>query len=346
MSVSGNEVNINHVIESGNKVVKPKVDNTIEGNVNSINLEGKRVESNNVWKTGLNKQGNIDLAYIATSKNDKTEDKNKKNNIFEMVGNVGSVEITENNKAKEIPKDLFDNNNNKSISTNVNDTTTISEDKPNNLNNLNNDGSGNKITSGLGIKSEVGGTSKTTTGHAKEDDEFNKISVKDKEVIDKTKTNNTDNDNIYKRTNLIESKNSKGAINTYEGKDIESVEFNSKLDLNGINSKLDNNADTSDMMKWKNYTKGSIDHGNVDLTNVKSKINTGINNIKTMDSQFQKENDELKKKFAELQKEKENKIKDYREMLLKLKTEKNKEEIKKGVSLLDELIYFIIILSY
>lgn len=310
LAVSGKEVNFNHL--STNDKTKVKQDNKIEGNINSINIEGKREEFNNVWKQGLNKQGNIDLAYIASSNKDNNNNNNNKSskkNIFEMVGNVGTVEINEknDNKVKDVPKDLFDNNNN-----------------TNNINNID--------------TKENNSNSKLYTNDKPSKKVLNKVEQEeiDKHKVDNINVENKNNDKnaleytSIKEGNILDNKYSKN-LGKYEGNDIENIEFSNKLNLDGINSKLDNNADTSEMQKWKNFTKTSIDHGNIDVSTIKSKINTGINSIKSMDSQFQKENDDLKKKFAQLQKEKEDKIKDYRDMLLKMKMDKNKEETKNTV---------------
>lgn len=311
LAVSGKEVNFNHL--STNDKTKVKQDNKIEGNINSINIEGKREEFNNVWKQGLNKQGNIDLAYIASSNkdnnNNNNNNKSSKKNIFEMVGNVGTVEINEknDNKVKDVPKDLFDNNNN-----------------TNNINNID--------------TKENNSNSKLYTNDKPSKKVLNKVEQEeiDKHKVDNINVENKNNDKnaleytSIKEGNILDNKYSKN-LGKYEGNDIENIEFSNKLNLDGINSKLDNNADTSEMQKWKNFTKTSIDHGNIDVSTIKSKINTGINSIKSMDSQFQKENDDLKKKFAQLQKEKEDKIKDYRDMLLKMKMDKNKEETKNTV---------------
>jgi len=72
-----------------------------------------------------------------------------------------------------------------------------------------------------------------------------------------------------------------------------------------------------------------INHDMPDLSGVKSKIDTGLK--KTKEIVKETGNDELNKKYNQIQKENKDKLKDYREMILKMKQEKrsaaNKEVI-------------------
>jgi hypothetical protein len=67
----------------------------------------------------------------------------------------------------------------------------------------------------------------------------------------------------------------------------------------------------------KNY---KINHDIPNLTGVKPKIDTGLK--KTNPIQKENINEELNKKYKELQKNNNDKLKEYREVLLKLKQEK------------------------
>ena len=101
--------------------------------------------------------------------------------------------------------------------------------------------------------------------------------------------------------------------------------------LEKLTSKLDNKADVSGFMKWQlNNKRNSLDQPLPDLTKIKSKLNTGLKALKNnTEDGFTKENDELKKKFEALQRENGTKIiKDYRDMLLKMKETKNEQELK------------------
>jgi len=71
-----------------------------------------------------------------------------------------------------------------------------------------------------------------------------------------------------------------------------------------------------------------------DLTKVTSKINTGLKTTKTMEKTLEKEDDLLKKQYEMIQKDKENKLKEYRELLLKMKKNKRNDDIKKEVLLI------------
>lgn len=250
----------------------PNKNISMQGNINNIEIEGKKqfiVDSNVTWKSGLNKQGNIDLAILAQ----KSNQTNKKNtqNILEMVGDVGSVEILEV-KEKEKSK----------------------EDK---LSKINPKEEKNVFVEPEPLK------------------EINQIEVP------------LSKDNPLKgRTSNIEDAFNFDPNNV----DINDEEYQRRLKQS--QSLLDNQADISDFQKWKNFKRTSIDQPIPDLSQVKSKINTGLFKIKTLDSNLHKETEDLKKKYESLQKEKDNKLKDYREMLIKMRNENANDQLNKNVS--------------
>ena len=280
-----------------------------------LNIESKK-DSNNVWKDGLNKQVNIDLAILSTQSK-PFEDKNKPKNILEMVGNVGSYNVTEKSQVSstQVPEDLFDNYNNKSSNSNINSNSNTHE---------------NKLFDQKGVSSQAQNSSNYIQGTSENTNNQNnmqKISVE-------TKQSNKEIQISDQTSGITSNKvDVGGKLNkNIKSQEIDNIEFSSKLDFSKTESKIDNNADVSDLQKWKNYEKKDLDHSLPDLTTVKSKIDTGLNQIKNIDKEFKKENDDLKKKFELLQKEKENKIKEYRDMLLKMKMDKSKDEMKDNVS--------------
>lgn len=344
LSVNSGEVNISSTAVK--QPQKPQME--IQGKVSDVVIESKRVESNNVWKSDfLNKQGNIEVAILAQTSESKPKKETK--SILEMAGDVGSVEITERSQAKKkeeeiegkgsnltsmldkhikasenirvmnVPEDIFNNQiskpNIQPFKPNKDDFTLLSQEQT----------PGSKLNEFKGESSGVGGVTASGDAKEKESEKIEKIKIEQQKKTAEAKAQ----EEIMKKN----SSNIKGKdANFGKGEDIENVDFNAKLDFSNATSKLDTNADTSDMQKWKNYQRASVDHGSVDVSTVKSKINTGLKVLKNIDSEFQKENDELKKKFEQLQKEKENQIKDYREMLLKMRKEKNSEEAKNQVS--------------
>lgn len=101
-----------------------------------------------------------------------------------------------------------------------------------------------------------------------------------------------------------------------------------KQDLSSLSHKIDDKADTSDMQKWKTSQRVSLDHEIPDLKHIKSKIDTGMKQLSSIDQAFKHENDLLKKEFDKLEKERAQKMEDYRKMLLGMKKEKGDEEVR------------------
>jgi len=69
-----------------------------------------------------------------------------------------------------------------------------------------------------------------------------------------------------------------------------------------------------------------INHEMPDLTGVKSKLDTGLRRTKEVNKE--KGNEELNKKFNQMQKENKEKLKDYRDIVLKMKQEKRAKEVR------------------
>lgn len=311
LKISGNEVNYN---------VKPKPQPQlqlqsqsavqIESKVNDIKVESTRIDSNTTWKSGMNKQGNIDLAYISQEGSQKSK---AAKNIMDMVGNVGSIEVNEKSERKDfnevpadtqkkvmsIPEDIFD-----------------SKVEANSQR-------GKKLLEGISTSGHVENVEDVSSKFRKEE-EVKKVLVSES---NSTRVPTQSNAGFVESQNVI----GKAKVGSNYNPDDDSIDFNNKLDFTGVNAKVDTKNDVAGLQGWKNSEKKEVDVGLPDLSNVKSKINTGLNEIKTVDKEFQKENDELKKRFEELQKEKDFKIKEYREMLLRMKKDKNKEELKKEV---------------
>lgn len=275
----------------------------MQGSVNNFEIEGRKqiiVDSNTTWKTGLNKQGNIDLAII--SQKSGLESK-KSQNILDMVGDIGSISVTEQKTFQDFQENTQKNPDDQK------DKKFFPVQQQQQL--KEND---NELTSNQGI------------------------SQKDKDVLssvfDNQSSSNNDlsntntNTNTNSNTNTNNRENSNSELNNFGLKQQGDINENEDSEQSNINkgtwnlkhrpSVIDNVADVSDFMKWKyNNRRTSLDQPMPDLSQVKSKINTGIIKMKQMDEAFQKENDDLREKFMSLQKEKEKQLQNYREMLLK-----------------------------
>lgn len=290
------------------------VQHQIDGKVTEVKVDSTRIDSNTTWKTGLNKQGNIDLAFISQEGAHKAKGPK---NIMDMVGNVGSIEVNEKSERKEInevpeeakpkvmsiPEDIF--------SSEIKDESTDVR-------------SNRKLLDGLSSSGQVGSVEDVSSKFKKEE-EVRKVVVSES---NSTRVPTQSNAGFVESQNVI----GQAKFGTKFNEEDDNIDFNNRLDFTGVSAKVDTKNDISGLQNWKNPEKREVDVGLPDLTGVKSKINTGLNQIKTVDKEFQKENDELKKRFEELQKEKDFKIKEYREMLLKIKKDKNKEDLKKEVS--------------
>lgn len=80
----------------------------------------------------------------------------------------------------------------------------------------------------------------------------------------------------------------------------------------------------SESEKIEYMKRYKINHDIPDLTKVTSKINTGLR--RTTYNQKEKPNDELNKKYEQVQKLNNDKLKEYRDVLLKMKQEKRKNK--------------------
>jgi hypothetical protein len=96
-----------------------------------------------------------------------------------------------------------------------------------------------------------------------------------------------------------------------------------KINLNKIQDKKQFQGD-------RNFT---LNHDKPDYTNIKSKIDNTIKVNKEMMGEVEKGNEELAKKYEQIQKEKNEKLKDYRDMILKMKKEKRGAEKEKEENL-------------
>jgi hypothetical protein len=83
----------------------------------------------------------------------------------------------------------------------------------------------------------------------------------------------------------------------------------------------------------KNFTgdRNFMINDKKDYTGVKPKIDTGIkiNKSQVVSTTSETANDELSKKYEQIQKEKQDKLKDYRDLLLKMKKDKRSVEKEK-----------------
>lgn len=77
--------------------------------------------------------------------------------------------------------------------------------------------------------------------------------------------------------------------------------------------------------------KYKINHDGPDLSGIKSKINTTMKKPEKVEKE--KPNEELNKKYEQVQKENKEKLKDYRDLVLKMKQEKRSQKPK-------EVIYY------
>lgn len=319
-SIEADNVNISSTAQKKSEIQNKSIKST-ELSISASNPINYKVDSNSTWKEGLNKQTNIDIAILSSQVKDN-KDKNKKD-IFDLAGDIGSFKFSEklenddettNANTMKLPNQTSIPDNLFNSSPSAND---IAAEKSN-----------KKLLDQKGVSNSEGlsSLSQKNLQNLKENENIKKIDVGQEEG--KKEKSQKEISELYKNN----INNIGGRLNdnfNYDDKD--NIEFN-KLDFSNAHSKIDNNADTSDLQKWKNFEKKNVDVGLPDLTNVKSKVNTGLKEMSNIDSEFRKENDELKKKFEQLQKDKENKMKEYREMLLKMKAEKNKEDLTPSVS--------------
>lgn len=264
----------------------------MQGSVNNFEIEGRKqiiVDSNTTWKTGLNKQGNIDLAIISQKSGIESK---KSQNILDMVGEIGSISVTEQKTFQDFQESTDKNEQKDKKFFPVQQQ--VQKNKDNNVDTVSNQGISQKDKDVLNSVFGDEGTSNNNNS-----------------------TSNITNTNTYTDTNL-DNLNIKQQKDSNENDDSEQSSINKTWNLKHRPSVIDNVADVSDFMKWKyNNRRTSLDQPMPDLSQVKSKINTGITKMKQMDEAFQKENDDLREKFMSLQKEKEKQLQNYREMLLK-----------------------------
>ncbi len=96
-------------------------------NEGSLNIEGKKIVDNNAtWKTGLNKQEDINLAIISNNNNKK-----KEVDLFDQIGDLGSVSFKEKMEVKQEYKseyvDEFEESSNKNNLNNLSKQQTMDD---------------------------------------------------------------------------------------------------------------------------------------------------------------------------------------------------------------------------
>lgn len=274
-------------VTNNNKDDKSKTNFGVS-NEGSLNIEGKKIIDNNAtWKTGLNKQEDINLAIISNNNNNN---KKKEVDLFDQIGDLGSVSYNEkiapkNEYKSEYVDEFEESNKNKLIK-----QQTVDDDANSNLEKL--------LNSGGEIKfDEQGRYFDVNTG---------------KWVLpDYSKQNQDLFDRIKK-----------------------------------LRSSLDNKADISGMLKWKNNTgKVNLDQPLPDLSKVKSKLNTGIVKKKISDDKFSKEEEKYKKQIDDFNKANDKKMKEFRDQAIKLEkakldnTNSNQDSLRKELrtNLLEKL---------
>jgi len=97
-----------------------------------------------------------------------------------------------------------------------------------------------------------------------------------------------------------------------------------------MTSALWDSMNSAERQAYEKYYK--INHEMPNLSGVKSKIDTGLR--RTNEVVKEKGNDELNKKYNQMQKENQEKLKDYRDAILKMKQEKRNASIKEVIKIL------------
>ncbi len=238
-----------------------------------------------------------------------------------------------------------------------NDTNNLdsnSNNNPNNINNLNNKNESNSGSTSVNNSAE---NNKNNTNSNNCSSGFNNNNNNNKNNNNNQINLNTDNKgNLITNTNINHNliNNTAANLNTLNKNYIHSNSLNgnvssgnpnfnelnsflcknggiSSQNLNSIKDKLKNNPIWANMNAADRaaYEKSlQINHEMPDLSLVKSKIDTGSLVKKPKEIIKEIPNDELDKKYNQIQKENQEKLKDYRDLVLKMKQEKRKNTTK------------------
>lgn len=128
--------------------------------------------------------------------------------------------------------------------------------------------------------------------------------------------NSSENNSIINNNSLIPSKISSEGISV---DDITDSSIGSKINLGQVKDKKNFTGDRNFIL----YNEKQ------DYSNIKSKIDTTLIINKDISNKNDLANEELARKYQELQKEKESKLKDYRDLILKMKKDKRTAEKEK-----------------
>jgi hypothetical protein len=363
---------------------------------------------NNTWKTGLNKGGNIDIAFYGnqdkqneretvkqpevsqkkadyvdviiekTEKlqfaNDSVNSYNTSNVNVGQKGNnanlidFGSVSANVNpnintiikpeQKEKAITSSTFTSTSastlgstgpstSKLSSNPSNISSSNSEEKASNPNSLN----GASSTNNLALNDSTSGMTKTVTipSNINNKEQLNK-SIKIEEAVNKPTSSTsssankpsesfTINDNInFNNQNLNFGQSSNANTNVPKQTIPTANTSSTKQDEILIDDVLDNSLSSSkinlgSIKDKKNFTgdRNFMINEKKDYSGIQSKIDTGIRTKASVSIPLSDPsvNDELAKKYEQIEKEKQEKLKDYRDLILKMKKDKRSVEKQK-----------------
>lgn len=164
--------------------------------------------------------------------------------------------------------------------------------------------------------------SQTKSNNAKKD-ESNKKTSQEENISENTKEEeSTYKASQYKKSNFkIQDDNDEDMTFNYKpqiGKPLKTAHLDSpKKNQKAVVEKIDQN-------KYKNV-KVSLNHGNVDLGGIRSKLDTHLSKQKEMENLFQMENERLEKAFGKEKDRKEEDINHYRESLLEIKKQQREK---------------------
>ncbi len=338
----------------------------VTGNGNFEIVANKTNTSNSAWKGGLNQTSNVDIAFYGNNTasiksgtvGGDTNVKNKEGYVDKTFEKTETIKHTQEIGQVGSNKNLIDlGSEKKSIKNNI-ATLLNNNEKPNS--------EINKIKK-TNNKEESFVTKNSDNVQKNEPVEhIEKITVQTNNPNISSNKQSTELINKPTETNKTNSTRSIGQLDQLDGLNInDNVNFNNnelKFELNNTNkttnnsvSKFDNNNNNKkedeiiidDFEKSSKLNLGLIKEKKSftgdrnfmiaekpDYANVKSKID---NTLKVVPKDVSKDvaNEELARKFEQIQKEKQEQMKDYRDLIVKMKKEKRNSEKEKEEKMLE-----------
>lgn len=297
---------------------------------------------NNTWKVGLNKGGNIDIAFYGNPEN-TNEKQNEKlpegeqkrtDYVDVIIEKTEKLQFENDNGNKKnhthSPQDSFTNSNNVGQIQNGNNANLIDLGSfiPNvnpNISTIIKPEQKEKLTSSI---------SNLTTENGKLNN--NSLPINSSSNLSESFTIN---DNInFNNQNLNFGQSSNTNTNTNTINSSQPTTYSTKKDEVIIDDVLDNSQSSSkinlgSLKDKKSFTgdRNFILNDKKDYSGVQSKIDTGIRTKASVSIPISDPsvNDELAKKYEQIEKEKQDKLKDYRDLILKMKKDKRSVEKEK-----------------